>query len=442
MGAGAGVSGFYNPAVAAHFFELLEARQLLAGTFQVAAGGLININGTANDDAIVLSQNGKRLSISINGKSKSFALKTFKKLRINCGAGDDSVTWSRGRISQPMIENGGAGDDTLWGSRGRDKLIGGDGVDVIDGVAETPPGPPLPGADAQVRVHGQADYAGNGIYSRDGSGESASGESQIRIRSVSYDVKIENDASKAQQFVLKVPDNDPRFIVQVYDAIKTGWRGGQAITDAATGAGWKTRTLAPGESVEVRVDVSPLLAALGHDVHNLMVQISAVGDAQQMDVVRMDTKAAFTPLPEIRRRNFDAGGVYLASVANEGNVADRFVLTAPAGFNGWKAKYFDAEHGGHDITAAVTGGGWVTPKLAPKQEQEFRVEIPAAVGEVRSVNVTAKSQADNKTTDFAKFATETPKKGPKFFIIGVWSQPTYNFDKWKKRGINTLLKYE
>ncbi len=308
---------------------------------------------------------------------------------------------------------------------------------MIDGVAEAEPGPPLPGADAQVRVHGQPDYVGNGIYTRDGFGESASGESQIGFRSVSYDVKIENDSSKAQQFVLKVPDNDPKFIVQVYDAIKTGWHGGQAITDAATGAGWKTSTLAPGASVEVRVDVSPLLRARGNDVNNLLVKVQAVGDAQQADVVRLDTKAAFTPLPEIRRRNFDAGGIYLASVANEGNVADRFVITAPAG-----ARYFDAEHGGHDITAAVTGNGWVTPKLQPKAEQPFRVEIQTTAGEVRSVNVTAKSQADNKTTDFAKFATEPAKKGPKFFIIGVWSQPTYNFDKWKKRGINTLLKYE
>ena len=43
---------------------------------------------------------------------------------------------------------------------------------------------------------------------------------------------------------------------------------------------------------------------------------------------------------------------------------------------------------------------------------------------------------------FEEFATEPTKKGPKFFIIGVWSQPTYNFDKWKQRGINTLMKYE
>ncbi|HEY7118657.1 MAG TPA: calcium-binding protein [Tepidisphaeraceae bacterium] len=28
------------------------------------------------------------------------------------------------------------------------------------------------------------------------------------------------------------------------------------------------------------------------------------------------------------------------------------------------------------------------------------------------------------------------------FVIGVWSQPTYSFDKWKSRGINTLVGYE
>jgi hypothetical protein len=80
--------------------------------------------------------------------------------------------------------------------------------------------------------------------------------------------------------------------------------------------------------------------------------------------------------------------------------------------------------------------------LAPKEEQPFRVEIPTAGGEVRRVTVTATSLADGSKNDFAKFATEAKKTGPKTFIIGVWSQPTYNFDKWKKRGINTLVNYE
>jgi len=431
----------YNPAVAALFCEHLEARQLLAGTFQLAAGGLVNITGTSGDDAIVLSQKGRKLSVSVNGHIKTFALKSIKKVRINCGAGDDSVTWSKGGISQPMIENGGAGDDTLWGSRGRDKLIGGDGVDVIDGVSEPEPGPAVPGADAQARLHGQADYVGNGVYSRDGTGESVAGLSVIGFRSVSYDVKIENDGSKAQQYVVKVPDDDPRFVVKVYDSIKTGFGGGELISEAS-GAGWKTNSLAPGEFVEIRVDVAPKLAARGNDVNALQVRVAAVGDARQVDVVRLDTKSAFTPVPEIRRRNFDESGVYLASVQNEGNVVDQYRLTGPAEVNGGKVRYFDSEHGGHEITAAVTGSGWLTPRLAPKDEQPFRVEIETKAGEVRRVTVTATSLADGSKNDFARFATEARKTGPKFFVIGVWSQPTYNFDKWKRRGINTLVNYE
>ena len=29
-----------------------------------------------------------------------------------------------------------------------------------------------------------------------------------------------------------------------------------------------------------------------------------------------------------------------------------------------------------------------------------------------------------------------------FFPIGVWDQPTGNFDTWKQRGINTLVQYD
>src|SRR5262245_61508807 len=108
----------------------------------MAAGGLIHIRGTAGDDAIVLSQKGGKLTVAVNAKKRTFALGAVTKLRIDCGDGDDSVSWKRGGISRPMNVLGGAGDDTLWGSRGKDKLVGGEGVDVIDGVAEPAPGPP------------------------------------------------------------------------------------------------------------------------------------------------------------------------------------------------------------------------------------------------------------------------------------------------------------
>src|SRR5438874_7362351 len=52
---------------------------------------------------------------------------------------------------------------------------------------------------------------------------------------------------------------------------------------------------------------SPKLAARGNDVNSLLVHVQAAGDARQADVVRLNTKSAFTPLPEIQRRNFDAG---------------------------------------------------------------------------------------------------------------------------------------
>ncbi|HEV8607674.1 MAG TPA: beta-galactosidase [Tepidisphaeraceae bacterium] len=428
--------------MAAPFFEHLEPRRLLAANLSHTAGGLVNITGTSGDDAIVLSQKGRKLMVSVNANRKAFALNAVKKIRIACGKGDDSVTWARGSISQPMTISGGAGDDTLWGSRGKDRLVGGPGTDTIDGVAEPPPTPPAPGADAMARLHGQTDYLGNGIYSSDGASEAVAGESVIGFRSVSYDLRVENDGHSPQRFIVKAAQDDPRFIVNFYDSIKTGFSGGDSITAQVTGSGWKTPTLAPGEFVEIRADAAPKLAARGNDVNQLQVHVQAASDPKQKDVIRLDTKAAFTPLPEIRRRNFDDSGIYLATVQNEGNIKDRFRLTAPAGLNGWHARYFDAEHGGHDITAAITGDGWVTPALAPKAEQTFRVEIETAAGEVRRVTVVARSLADNSRLDFARFSTETPKAGPKQFIIGVWSQPTFNFDKWKRRGINTLMKYE
>ena len=290
----------------------------------------------------------------------------------------------------------------------------------------------VPAEFAQARLKGATDYLNDSI-----NGTSARG-----FRTVTYEIKITNTTDAADQFVVKANLNDPHFIDNFYNSTATGFGGGVIVTSQVGGAGWKTPEIAPGGALEFRVDSAPLLAARGGDVNQLEVLISPASDSNHRDVVQLNTTTPVTAIPEIRRRNFDDGGVYLASVANQGNIKDQFRLTAPAGGDGWTARYFDAEHGGHDITAAITGAGWDTPLLAPKSEQKFRVEIQRSVGVVRSLTVTAKSLADNSKSDFAKFSTQKPIAGPKVFVIGVWSQPTYNFDKWKRRGINTLMNYE
>jgi len=92
----------------------------------------------------------------------------------------------------------------------------------------------------------------------------------------------------------------------------------------------------------------------GNDVNALEFTCSG-GDAIRR-WVRLNTKATSR-----RCRRFGGGILMPGDLSGErGDEGMWWIDCADCagGFNGWKARYFDAEHGGQDITAAVTGAGW------------------------------------------------------------------------------------
>jgi hypothetical protein len=176
-------------------------------------------------------------------------------------------------------------------------------------------------------------------------------------------------------------------------------------------------------------------------VKDLEVRAVSTKDPTQVDVVRAKTTATVVRTPEIRRRNFDDSGTYLVDVYNEGNVDDQFRIKGPSGGTGYSVRYFDAYFGGNDVTSQVTGDGWVR-SVARKQAKEMRVEIVSSGATRPGITLTATSTANSSASDFARITKEQPVEGPDFFLIGVWSQPAYSFDKWVDRGINTVVRHE
>jgi hypothetical protein len=480
--------------------EHLERRRLLAATATLS-NGIVTITGTTADDRLLVTEDPSAnvVRVSLNGATQQFAAASVTEFHIRGDLGDDELgAAAAATVARNFKIYGGGGNDTirgsarsdsLYGEAGRDSIVagsyndhldggddndtldgggstdalyggdgddtlidtsdsgildGGAGVDTINGVREEPTTAPAPSnsdsrPDLWIRNRRDSAYLGDGVYSADGS-------NQVRSQSSSfeppiYELRIQNDGTVADSFTITgdLTDNNG-WRVAYYDSYQTGFYGATNITSKLA-AGWKTYTLQPGEAISFRVDVTPTYWARGGSVKDLAIRAVSTKDSKQVDVVRAKTTATVVRTPEIRRRNFDDSGVYLVDIYNEGNVDDHFRIKGSSGGTGYSVRYFDAYFGGNDVTSQVTNDGWVT-SVVRKQAQEMRVEIIATTAAKPGITLTATSTASSAATDFARITKEEPIDGPDFFLVGVWSQPAYSFDKWVDRGINTVVRHE
>ncbi|MGA2498927.1 MAG: beta-propeller domain-containing protein [Tepidisphaeraceae bacterium] len=115
-------------------FDRLEARFLLA-----AHPVVWQINGTPKDDTIVVAvsaTDASQATFTLDGKIvASKAIKSISAIRINAGAGNDTVTVGFGvdQAGIPVTILGGPGDDSITGGAENDYIIAGDGNDTVDG---------------------------------------------------------------------------------------------------------------------------------------------------------------------------------------------------------------------------------------------------------------------------------------------------------------------
>jgi hypothetical protein len=296
--------------------------------------------------------------------------------------------------------------------------------------------------DLQIKEKSQSSYVGDNIYNDTASGQSRSAPGGFFP--TIYHIRVQNDGPSTDSFMLAFTGaRKNRWRVRMYDSQTTGYTGGVNVSDAAATTGWNTGPIAPGASRDIRIEVLPLNGASGGEARTVTVTAYSRNNPAMTDAVASTTTYAVTHQVEIRRQNFDASGVYLMTVQNLGDVTDRVKITGPAAGRRFTVRYFDAAVGGTDVTDQVTGGGWTTGKLAPREQMPLRVEIYARRGVERGITVNAVSASDSGAKDFAA-VTNRPSTtaGPSFFVIGAWSQPRGSFGKWKDRGVNTMVQYE
>jgi hypothetical protein len=301
--------------------------------------------------------------------------------------------------------------------------------------------------DQVIQIHKETSFVGDNVYNAtgDGQGRSATGDFYTTV----FKIRVFNDGDTADSFVITGPAADKDWRVTYYDSFNFGWDGGKTITAAVTGGGWNTGVIQPGQFRDYRMEVLAL-AAPGGTSRTFEARARSVADSSKVDVVEGTVTNPAKASVSWRRQNFDTTGTYLMKIENQGNLPDQFTISTVlgSGFGStWNVQYFDDQWGGNDVTGAVrSGGGWRTRVLQPYESQEFRVVFGGySDPKAPSVQVFATSVA---RTDIREGITVnmTPDNGPAvtsdFFPIGVWTQPVSSFDKWKGRGVNTLVGYQ
>lgn len=485
--------------------DLLESRVLLAAAAPAPSliGNLLSVRGTDSADSIVITVDARRASkflVTVNGAGYKFSKSAIGSFKVKAGGGDDNVLVDEkgGTIVAPTVLLGGEGNDTIAGASGADVILawsgndsvtggagndsitgddgkdtltggtgndtvqggndddtlvdndgntldGGPGVDTVNGIAENAnPKPTGDQPDLQIKNKSDTGYAGDGVYNTTGASQSKS--APVGFYPTLYHLRVQNDGTLADSFLITATAGDSdRWRIRFYDSQATGYDGGVNVSDAVEiNGGWNTGSIAPGQSRDFRFEILPQYNSRGGDTKIVAITATSRNNPAKSDVVTASTQWSIERLPEIRRQNFDASGEYLMTVQNYGNVADGFRIKGPSGGTGFSVRYYDAPVGGNDVTAQViSGNGYVTGSVDPTQDVPLRVIINAADGLEHSITLSAASATDGSRIDYATISNRDAKPAdPEFFVFGVWAQPFTSFDKWKGRGINTMVMYE
>jgi hypothetical protein len=299
----------------------------------------------------------------------------------------------------------------------------------------------------QIRNYGDTLYEGVGVFNT--TGESQTNAQGSPFFPVIFQVKVVNTGGQPDSFIItgsRASTSNYRvwyFDSQVQGSPQTGPPGGQDISAQVVGKrGWNTGVLQPGAFREFRFEAGASPFAPAGAQQTITLTARSASDKNKVDVVKGTATNDVRRSVDIRRRNTSGAGPYLVDLENTGNIADQYRVTATPSGAGYTVRYFDAYSGGNDITAAITGGGWTTNSLGFHGLQNLAIQITPTDGQAHQITMVVLSVGDAGVASTLTLSTAATAASPSFFPIGVFRQPTFEFDTWKARGINTLVDWD
>ncbi len=248
---------------------------------------------------------------------------------------------------------------------------------------------------------------GNNIYEKDG--QFAGGQTVVRTvpmnRTAIFYLAVQNDGTSTDTFTITDWDHETSGgTIRYYDAPT----GGTNITTQVRNSGWDTGPLVPGAAKTFRLEV---VLPYDADWDYITPAIRIIATSKQRkwvsDVVEANLRImTFQPDLQIRTAadtayigddlyetltgqtrmlgvQPGAKAIFPVRMQNDGAFTDYMTLTAPATPAGWTVQYFDALTGGTNITAKVTGDGYLCDLASYWNRQnvfEGRIEVTPSAG--------------------------------------------------------------
>jgi hypothetical protein len=197
----------------------------------------------------------------------------------------------------------------------------------------------------------------------------------------------------------------------------------------------------PNNSAQIRV----VMDGKSYDFASKFVKQVRVEAGAGNDLVKSDTSKGAVTAPMFFLG--DAGhDTLMTSTADDALIGggDSDVLIAKAGnnyVNGGDGNDKIFAGSGNDTLVGEAGtdylqdaGGTNTIVGAARSEVLVKAALPTVIPSATGANPVPPSAQEPTPV--------TPSTSSAPFVIGVWSQPTNSFDKWKARGINTVVGYE
>lgn len=282
--------------------------------------------------------------------------------------------------------------------------------------------------DLQLRLNAGGSYSGDNFYSADGTNQTLTqytnsyGLGEFRLR-------IENDGNVTDSFRVTSQAGDANWLIAYYLL-----PGNANITGLVTGSGYTINNLAPGDGVDIYLqmtDQNGLAPGVGKAIYP---QVRSLAEGTKKDVgklvtriathqadlwVRAQGEAVYAGNNIYNATGFNQSKSLTASPAlfygylqNDGTATEAIRLKGPAGGNGWTVAYYQMGTGSDITTAVITNTGWLTPALAPGGTQGFYVRLTpdsnAAPGAQNLLTLTALPTGDPTKLDVVKVTGVKP----------------------------------
>jgi hypothetical protein len=159
----------------------------------------------------------------------------------------------------------------------------------IEQVSPTPtptPTPPVSRPDGLIGL-GDGELVGDNIYNTTGAGQTIQTTAR-RGQTRAFTIQISNDGGSQERFAVDGPPVSKAFTERYFE-------GSSDVTEQVVAGTYTTRTLAPGESADLTLEIKPTGRAKPGSIRSAAIVVASRTDPAALDTVKAEVKVKAGP---------------------------------------------------------------------------------------------------------------------------------------------------